>query len=509
MALPNPLRVLFLCSEADPLIKVGGLGDVGGSLPPALRSLKSFRKADDAEQPVEIDVRLVLPFHGAIAREIYQPEKVASFQVAHKSGPIPASAYQLELNRVPVYLIAGDPIDPQASVYSSDWGFDAHKYIFFSLAALELARQIGFQPHIVHSNDWHTAAAVYWLWLHRDSDPFFQNACTLLSVHNLPFMGIGGSFPMDSFYLPPAPEGILPEWAMQLPLPLGLLSADWINTVSPTYAREILTPEFGAGLESFLKTRSGSISGILNGIDPERWNPASDPYLAVPFSLKNFSKRAENKRALLGEVGFEETGQGDQVPLFAMITRMDYQKGVDLAVDALRELGRRSDYPWRALFLGTGLPELEEMVLELQEDYPEQVRAVLKFDAPLSHRIYAGADALLMPSRYEPCGLAQMIAMRYGCVPIARATGGLADTVVDVDASPKSTGFLFNEASPKALFNTLIRAIKLYPNQEAWQALQRRGMRQDFSWRRSALEYLKIYESLISASHKGKGKGKV
>jgi starch synthase len=501
MPLPSPLRVLFLCSEADPLIKVGGLGDVGGSLPAALRALETMQSSDGTVLPVNVDIRLVIPFHGAINRQLYKPKQVVFYPVPHKTGPIQAEAYQVNIDQVPVYLISGEPVDTQLPVYSNDWGYDAHKYIFYSLAALELARQIDFQPHIVHANDWHTAAAIYWLALHRDQDAFFRSTSTLLSVHNLPFLGVGGSFPMDSFYLPPAPEGILPEWARHLPLPLGLLSADHINTVSPTYGKEILTPEFGAGLEPFLQTRSASISGILNGIDPERWNPANDPNLSVPFSAENLSKRQANKVALLKEVDFYDKANkhlNNQVPLFAMVTRMDYQKGVDLVVEALELLGLQKKTEWRALILGTGLSELEELVRELQEHFPDRVRAVLKFDAPLSHRIYAGADALLMPSRYEPCGLAQMIAMRYGCIPIARATGGLADTIVDFDTSPESTGFLFQEATPKALFKTLQRALDLYQDQGKWQDLQKRGMPQDFSWRRSALEYMKLYESLVS-----------
>jgi len=315
-------------------------------------------------------------------------------------------------------------------------------------------------------------------------------------------MGVAGSFPMDSFYLPPAPEGILPDWARQLPLPLGLYSANQINTVSPTYGKEILTPEFGAGLDEFLKTRSASISGILNGIDTERWNSAKDSFLSVPYSIETLSMRQANKAALLNEVDFFDKTQksfDNRIPLFAMVTRMDYQKGVDLVIDALAKLSRKKGIMWRALILGTGLPELEDSVRKLEKRFPDKVRAALKFDAPLSHRIYAGADALLMPSRYEPCGLAQMIAMRYGCIPIARLTGGLADTITDVSTVPEGTGFLFKEATPKALLNTLVRALDLYQDQREWQALQKRGMLRDFSWNRSALEYLKMYKILVSS----------
>ena len=500
MPLPKPVRILFLCSEADPLVKVGGLGDVGGSLPHALHALTTYLSSQGDQQAIDVDIRLVIPFHGVINRQIYKPERLASFEVNHKNGPIQATAYQVNLNQVPVYLISGEPLKPDAPVYSGDWGYDAHKYIFYSLAALELARLIDFQPHVVHANDWHTSAAVYWLGLHREKDPFFNQTRTLLSVHNLPFLGIDGGFPMDSFYLPPAPEGILPEWARQLPLPLGLYSADRVNTVSPTYGKEILTPEFGAGLESFLQTRSETISGILNGIDVERWDPGNDSYLIEPYSMDALEKRQANKKALLREVGFATDARvvDQNIPLFAMITRMDYQKGIDLAIAAFEQLARQKKYRWQALILGTGLPELEENVRELQDQFPDKIHAVLKFDAPLSHRIYAGADALLMPSRYEPCGLAQMIAMRYGCLPVARETGGLADTIYDVEKSPRRNGFLFKTASPEALLKTLQRVLKMYQNQTEWQAVQAQGVRQDFSWKRSALAYLNLYEMLMT-----------
>lgn len=498
MPLPTPLRILFLCSEADPLVKVGGLGDVGGSLPPALRALTSYYSPTGEEVPVDIDIRIAIPFHGAINTELFKPQWAASFAVQNKSGPIQAEAYQIEINQVKVYLISGGPIEPQAPIYSNNLGADANKYIFFSLAALELAREIGFQPHIVHGNDWHTSAALYWLRLYRDRDDFYQKTSTLLSIHNLPFMGFEGSPSMDAFYLPPAPAGIFPDWARHLPLPLGLYSADFINTVSPTYGKEILTPEFGAGLESFLRTRASSITGILNGIDPDRWNPATDRNLASPFSAENLQGRLANKAALFKEVGFSQETSLEKTFLFAMVSRMDYQKGVDLVVEALELLGQKEKLNWRAIILGTGLVQLEDAIRRLQGLFPEKVRAIIAFDAPLSHRIYAGADALLMPSRYEPCGLAQMIAMRYGCIPIARSTGGLADTIIDASDLSAGTGFLFHESSHTALFNTLQRAFDLFQEPAAWQALQKRGMPQDFTWKRSALEYLKLYEKLVT-----------
>jgi starch synthase len=508
----RPIRILFLSAEADPFIKVGGLGDVAGSLPAALRAIPQPSAPEDSGSNPWVDIRLVIPFHGAIRMPAERIKHLVSIQVPHTNGPIPADVYLTRINQLPVYLIAGDPIHPQAPVYSSDLGFDAHKFTFFSLAALEAARTIGFQPDIIHANDWHTSAAVYWLALHRAADTFYSKTASLLTIHNLPFLGVGASFPLTSFYLPPSKDKRLPEWAQHLPLPLGILSADHITTVSPSYAKEILTPEFGSGLDAFLRTQSSKISGILNGIDLVRWNPANDPHLSVFYSKETLNLRQANKAALLNELGFlTHPGEAsDKVPLIAMVSRMDYQKGLDLAVEALYQTAyneRKSKPKWRAVILGTGLPELEESATRLERRFPDHVRAITRFDGPLSHRIYAGADMFLMPSRYEPCGLSQLIAMRYGCVPIARETGGLADTIMDYEASTESTGFLFNASSTDALFLTIQKALGVFNDPLKWKAIQFRGMDRDFSWQRSAREYLTLYLRLIEDKRNKPTKG--
>jgi len=477
----SPLSVLFLASEAEPFVKVGGLGDVAGSLPKELRQQG-------------IDIRLVIPLHGSIQRRDYDLHLQAAFEIPRGSGSIPAEAYTTQLEGLPVYLISGPPFPPEAPVYSNDWGFDAHKYIFFSLAALELARTLNWQPRILHANDWHTAAAVYWLALNRLIDPFYQRTASLLTIHNLPYLGTDGSAPMGAFGLPAASKSLLPVWARHLPLPLGLLTADYIAAVSPTYAREILTPEFGSGLDEFLRTRAKTITGILNGLDQNYWNPATDEVLPSTYDQANLALRGVNKIALQQEWSLPSD---PAVPLLAFIGRLNHQKGVDLALEALRSL---VDQPWQIIFLGTGVPELEAAIRQLQNEYPERARAVIRYDETLSHRIYAGADMLLVPSRYEPCGLVQMIAMRYGCVPIVRATGGLKDTVFE-NAGDQANGFLFNEARPEALADAIRRALILYTNSPRWQELQRHAMQQNFSWERSAREYESLYQKLIKKRH--------
>jgi starch synthase len=484
--MPDGLRVLFLASEADPLVKIGGLGDVAGSLSKALCNLPP----EPGSQPM--DVRLVIPFHGAIQREAYSLSHAASLQVPYQGGVTPADVFSLDLDGLPVYLISGPLIPPEAPVYTSDAGVDGKKYTFFSLAALVLARAVGWAPHILHANDWHTALAIYALSLTRDRDPFFNKTATVLGLHNLPYLGMGVGPALDAFDLPPAVDSQLPKWAQRLPLPLGLLTADRVIAVSPTYAREILTPEFGSGLHNFLRIRADAISGILNGLDAQYWDPRRDILLAVQFDQDTLADRQVNKRALQNELGLE--ADGDQ-PLFSIVARMDYQKGLDLVPGALRAI---ADQPWQAVILGTGDPILGAAFRKLEADFPRQVRSVIRYDASLSHRIYGGADSLLIPSRYEPCGLTQMIAMHYGCVPVARATGGLRDTIQDYSQSAQSTGFLFDDPTSDALATALVRVLQVFKDKGEWQRLQRIGMAQDFSWRRSARQYLAAYQSLVS-----------
>lgn len=496
----EPLRVLFVAAEADPFMKVGGLGDVAGSLPRAIHKL-NFPMGAEADQagahPKSIDIRVALPYHGAIAAQSRNLQPIISFNVPHQDNPVPAVAYGQEMDGVPVYLISGKPIPPEMPVYTGDPEIDGNKYTFFSMAVLELARALGWQPHLLHANEWHTAPAVYALSIRQD-DHFFSKTSTLLGIHNLPYLGSGVGPVLSAYNLPPASTSSLPEWAQHLPLPLGLLAADHLVTVSPTYAQEILTPEFGSGLYYFLQERAATISGILNGLDIDQWNPQTDPQLVANYDRDNLDLRKTNKRALQEELGLLVD---PDIPLLGMVTRMEYQKGVDLALDALRQidlLENNHHFAWQAVILGTGAPDLEEASHRMQSDYPDQVRAVTTFDTALSRRIYGGADALLTPSRYEPCGLTQMIAMRYGCVPIARSTGGLKDTIRHY-SDKKGSGFLFWKPTPEVLSGTIRDALQLYRNQKAWRKLQREGMSQNFSWERSARAYISLYRSLVSS----------
>ena len=481
------IKVLFLASEADPLVKVGGLGDVAGSLPPALRKLTPEKTGG-----VTLDVRTVIPFHSVVRKKITAAEFLFDSEVSAVDGPVKAQAYKTEANQVPIYLIAGELIGPDAPVYSSDAAIGGQTYIFFSVAVLEFIKILGWKPDILHANDWHTALSVYALKQRQDKEPFFKGIHSVLGVHNLPFMGAGSELALARFGLTPSRWPHLPWWAKDDPLPLGMQTADRIVAVSQTYAKEIMTPEFGCGLEGILKIRQKSVSGIVNGLDMDAWDPSKDQAIPINFDTSTISKRIENKIALTKEFALKPA---PDTPLLILISRMDQQKGVDIAIEGLLQALK---FNWQAILLGTGDPKLEEACRKLEADYPDRIRAAILFDTALSRRMYAGADILLMPSRYEPCGLAQMMAMRYGCVPLARATGGLQDTIVDYSQFQENgTGFLFKEPNAKAFSETIERALTVFHDQDQWQQIQFNGMRQDFSWEKSALQYVKLYREIL------------
>jgi len=474
--MPKTINVLFLAAEAEPFVKVGGLGDVAGSLPRALRALSN----DD----IKLDVRLVLPYHPAVKAETLKP--LGMFSLVRGGAEIQVEVFETSLHGMPVYFIGGEPIRANGSVYSLDAVLDAEKYAFFSLAALELARHINWLPDVIHGNDWHTALTMY-ASLTKRWEEGSRHVASVLTLHNLPFMGPNISEIAESYGLKLA-QTDLPDWARVMPLPLGLWASDAIVAVSPTYGREILTQEYGCGLDEFLRSRGESVSGILNGLDTTSFNPADDAALGVNFDIDSLEKRAANKGLLQERLGLPRE---PETPLLAMISRMDVQKGVDLVFAALKNMKKSN---WQAVILGTGDPKLEEAAMKLQTLFPERVKVETRYDAGLARQIYAGSDMFLMPSRYEPCGLSQMIAMRYGCVPVVRSAGGLNDTVIH-----NETGFVFEKIHHMSLVAAINSAFKVYAKHEQWQTIQRAGMAQDLSWESSAKKYLELYQSIIKS----------
>jgi len=476
--MPENLNVLFLAAEAEPFIKVGGLGDVAGALPRSLHDLPP-----EVTSGTALDIRLVLPLHPAVKAESLRPLMI--FPLSYRGGDLHVQILETSLGGMTVYFISGEPITSSGSVYSIDSELDAEKYTFFSLAALELTRQLDWKPNIVHANDWHTALACYALLIKRWEGEF-PGVASVLTIHNLPFMGPDLSALIEGYGLSIAQTG-LPEWARARPLPLGLWAADSLVAVSPTYARELLTPEFGCGLEDYIHARKESLNGILNGIDVESFNPAVDPALAVNYGSVTLDKRPLNKTALQVRLGLP---QDANVPLLGVVSRMDQQKGIDLIPKALTKL---KDLQWQFVILGTGDPKLEELFRILQTEFPDRVRAEFKYDAGLARQIYAGADIFLMPSRYEPCGLSQMMAMRYGCVPIVSAVGGLKDTIYDGE-----TGFVIQKPTAARLATAIKKALAIYSDHARWESIQKAGMAQDFSWENSARQYFQLYQRVVA-----------
>ncbi len=488
MAANPPLKVLFLSAEVVPFAKTGGLADVAGSLPKAIRALGH-------------DIRVCLPRYGWVDRAKFDLQEVVSpFPVPVDRGSEPASIWQATIGQdVPVYMVDSPQHFDRDGIYM--YPDDAERFIFFSRAALEMLRQPGidWQPDIIHCNDWHTAIVPNWLRTVYRDDPFFAPMASVYTIHNLAYQGIFGHRVLEvagidkyGFLYHPEMADLAEVVAL---MARGIYFADVINTVSEKYAQEILAPEYGERMDPLLRDRRDHLFGILNGIDYEVMNPATDPYLAATFDVEHLEKRAANKEALQREAGLPVA---PNAPLVGVISRLTDQKGFDLISQVIDPLLNYTDMQF--VLLGTGDQTYHDMFSRLAERYPKQAAAFLTFNAPLAQRIYGGTDMFLMPSRFEPCGLGQMIAMRYGSVPVVRATGGLADTVQDYDPrSGRGNGFTFQAYDAMALFATLVRALEIYKHPDLWQRLMRTCMSEDFSWSRSAQKYVDLYYRAISS----------
>lgn len=484
----SQINVLFITAEAEPFIKIGGLGDVAGSLPKAIMELQQ-----DQNKIPKFDIRLVLPFHSLIKEKGFPLTKIGQFNIPSQNELLNCNVYFTDKYNIPTYFLDGKFIGDKTPVYHADPILDGYKYVFFSICCLELARYLDWPVDILHANDWHTAPAIYALKTRYKNDNFFARTKSILTMHNLPFMGWGAQKALTDFSLPPSRSKLLPAWARHTPLPLGLLKADRIVAVSPTYAKEIMTSEFSCDLEKFLLANQKKISGILNGIDTNIWDPSNDNLILSKFNFANLQNKYENKKELLSTYNLNPDLS---IPLLTLISRMDQQKGIDIALMGLKKC---ISLNWQAIILGTGNPDIENMATDLSKKYPQRIIAINKFDAKLAHSLYAGADIFLMPSRYEPCGLSQMIAMNYGTVPVARRTGGLADTITDYYENPgEATGFLFQSPEVRSFSSILKKALKVYCNKKDWINLQKNGMSKIFSWKTSAASYINLYSSLTN-----------
>lgn len=477
------LNVLFASAEVAPFAKVGGLGDVAGALPQALNGLEN----------TPLDVRVFMPFHAKVRQFNPRHRKIGEFSLLLMDGtPLQCQLYLAQIGNTIVYLLDNAYVNHHSPVYHGDWRLDGLKYVSFSLMVLEAAKYLDWKPDILHCNDWHTALAINALGQHYASDPFFEGVKKVLSIHNLPFNGWGSQEAMSQLGFSPSTDPDLPDWAKFTPLPMGISAADLIIAVSPGYAREITTPEFGCGIEGYLQKHQDKLMGILNGIDMESFNPKTDPDIPHPFNIDRLYDRVLNKMDLQSSLNLEV---GHQWPMMTMVTRLSHQKGVDILFDALEQL---HDQPWQFVLLGTGDKALEAKAQSMEERFPDKFRAILKYDEKVAKILYASGDIFTMPSRYEPCGLSQMIAMRYGNLPVASATGGLNDSIVDALSHPETgTGFLSHDRSSAGFAQTLRIALKLFHDKSHWTEMQRNAMSQDFSWHQSAQVYANAYQSLL------------
>jgi starch synthase len=463
------MKVLHLAAEVAPISKIGGLADVAGELPLALAALGH-------------EVTLALPLYSFAALGGVEVLREESLTVRRRGEPVPVRAFIARRSGATYWLVDADVIRRADSVYGSP-SLSGEIFGLFSRAVVHLVET--WQPDVLHAHDWHTAMTVLWS---RTSSRW--RGATVLTIHNLAFMGAGSEDGLAGYgEMGPAPE-FLPGWSRSLPLPLGIAAADALTTVSPSYAQEIQTPAFGCGLEDVLRARRSELHGILNGIDPQVWDPEADSCLPAPFGQDSLHRRQVGRKALLEELGLDPT---DPSPLLGMVTRLDRQKGVDLVLRALETI---LGLPSRVVLLGTGEAGIADLARKAARDYRGRMAFVERFDAGLARRIFGGADMLLVPSRYEPCGLTQMIAMRYGCIPIVRSTGGLRDSVEAFDDSAR-TGFSFEEEGSAGLIAALRKAVTAFADPVGWKAIQHRAMSQDFSWKRSAQAYDAVYRRLV------------
>ena len=488
---PKPLRtqaarpsVLIIGSEAVPFAKTGGLADVLGALPVALARLGWLATVALPRYRGVHDGTLVERF----------PVTVGGFtaDVGFFEAPLADGARALLVDCPELY-----DRDGLYGVGNADYPDNPRRFAMLVRAALEFAARRGAGPAIVHAHDWQAALAPVYLKTLYAAHPIVGGTPSVLTIHNLAYQGVFEAdwlpwldLPWDLFTIDQ-----LEFWGRISLLKGGINNAEIITTVSPKYAEEIQTPEFGSGFDGILRRRSADLVGILNGIDTEVWNPSNDPYLPKPFSADNLEGKAASKREVLARYGLPTDGATLARPLVGMVSRMVDQKGFDLIASVADELPRLDA---SFVVLGTGEARYQDLWTRLAAEHPDRIGAHIGFDEALAHLIEAGADIFLMPSRFEPCGLNQMYSLRYGTIPVVRAVGGLADTVRDYSPKdPKSTGFVFRNYSGSTLVEALRRALALFADRPRWRALQLTAMRQDHSWDRSAQEYVKIYGRAI------------
>jgi starch synthase len=472
------LKVLFVSAEVAPFAKVGGLADVAGSLPKALKKLGH-------------DVRVIMPAYRMVEEDPRWPVEtlVESFPVRINSHWTKlAYLKSIKHDGVEFLLVGTDQWFNEVNRSEELYQASVDPYLFFTEAVLEATRVLGWHPDVVHCNDWQTAFIP--VVMREKHAAQWSNTAAIYTIHNLAYQGEFGTEILAQLDLPMRLYNAhqLETWGRVNFLKAGCVFADEVNTVSPRYADEIQSPEYGCTLEGLMRhlAREGRLSGILNGIDTDEFDPATDPRIASPYSAENLSGKSACQEALRIELGLRPM---PGAPLMSVVSRLSSQKGIDLIAEAAPRMFAQGA---QLVVLGTGDPAIASQLDQLQKWFPDYVRLVERFDVDLAQRIYAGADIFLMPSSFEPCGLGQMIAMRYGTVPVVRATGGLANTVFE-----GKNGFVLHERTPDALIDAVNRARTAFNDPARWQKLMLAGMKADLGWTKSAKEYADLYESAV------------
>lgn len=480
----NTLRVLHVTPEMAPFAKQGGLGDVLGALPNALQQLG-------------LDVRVLLPAYPGVLEKCKSlrlaiKKEAEGVHVALNSRVYSGALHRVNFHGVPVYLLEQPELFTNPNIYPTDMNEETTlPFIFLSLAGLELSRALDWSPHIFHVHDWPTAALPAALRWHRHYGQNSDHADSVITIHNLAHQGIIDSSALAGWGFDKAAYTIqgLEFYGQSNLLKGGILASDAITTVSPTYSWDIQTADGGFGLHGVLSENKNKLSGVLNGIDYAIWHPSKDKTIPASFNLKNLSGKKKCKKKLAELCGWEDDGK----PVLAFVGRLVEQKGIDILLPALDWLLVEN---CRMILIGAGQMYYCDQVRSFSQKYGDYFCSYTEFNEEMAHLAYAGADILVMPSLFEPCGLSQMIAMSYGTVPVVRATGGLADTVIDFDGSPDGTGFLFCDYSAQELSDAVFRAIKAYNNPQRWGQLVSNCMNADFSWAASAQVYDRLYRAL-------------
>ncbi|MBN1202973.1 MAG: glycogen/starch synthase [Anaerolineae bacterium] len=494
------MNVLFIAAEMTPFAQTGGLGDVVGGLPAALRQHG-------------VDARVLIPLHGPIkARYHDRLDYLFQYQFSRRPGTADVYVHTIEESGVPVYLMESWPFFGMGKDIYTDIDWDRKRFVFFSQAAMSLAWELGqgrggekWFPELLHVHDWHTGLIPFLLFEAR-YEPGWERVASVLTIHNMGYQGWEAGGYLWAAGVPGRhdPNLVYQDKTDNL-LGIGIAYTHKLNTVSTQHAIELHYPRFGEGLEGMIWVRHNDFTGILNGLDMERINPATDPNIRHHFDVSNFRiERAKNKTALQAELGLR---QSEHTPLIGLVSRMVEQKGMDFAAPGLRRLLAETDA--QLVVLGTGKDEIEQDMKRLEWDFGWKARVIIDYLPELASRIYAGADLFLVPSRYEPCGLTQMIAMRYGALPVVRETGGLVDTVdnYDNDDAETGTGFTFLWEEPGAVRGTLRWALETYRfRRSAFERMQDRAMRINWSWGQRVGQYTALYEdALIKTTHRQMG----